>query len=102
MVYNLPSQQTKLVVLLTATDFSGLPQHGQRFGSHMLNLVSSGPLGKRGVHIFLEKALCTCISDLNGASGKSGKQRQVFSKERLVCFWELCIWVLEMGIKQLC
>lgn len=83
MVYNLPSQQTKLVVLLTATDFPGLPQQGQRFGSHMLDLVSSGPLGKREVHTFLEKALCTFISDLNGACGKSGKQRQILSKERL-------------------
>lgn len=74
---------------------------GRDLVSHMLNLVSSSPLGKREVNIFLEKALCTCISDLNGASGKSGKQRQVFSKERLVCFWGLCIWVLEMGIKPL-
>lgn len=92
----------KLVVLLTATNFSGFPLHRQRLGYRVLNLVSNGPLGKREVPISLEKALCACISDSNGAARKSGKQRQASSEESHVCFWGLTVWDLEKGIKQLC
>lgn len=52
----------------------------------MLNLVSDGPLGKREMHISLEKALCTGISDFNGVSRISGKQRQASVKKDQYAF----------------
>lgn len=57
----------------------------------MLNLVSSGPLGNGEVHFSLEKAPVMGISDLNGASRKPGKQKEVSVRKDLYALGTFCL-----------